>query len=65
LEARRPTTYLFPGRDEEHPIDPTVLHAACRLHGMRNRLMAIVGLAQIRAYRFSVAHRAVARRDEK
>ena len=26
----RPTTYLFPGRDEEHPIDPTVLHAACR-----------------------------------
>jgi integrase/recombinase XerD len=26
----RPTTYLFPGRDEEHSIDPTVLHAACR-----------------------------------
>ena len=26
----RPTIYLFPGRDEEHPIDPTVLHAACR-----------------------------------
>jgi site-specific recombinase XerD len=22
--------YLFPGRDEDHPIDPTVLHAACR-----------------------------------
>ena len=36
-----------------------------RLHGMRNRLMAIVGLAQIRAYRFSVAYRAVVRRDEK
>lgn len=26
----RPTTYLFPGRDQERPIDPTVLHAACR-----------------------------------
>ena len=26
----RPTTYLFPGRDDERPIDPTVLHAACR-----------------------------------
>jgi integrase len=26
----RPTTFLFPGRDEDHPIDPTVLHAACR-----------------------------------
>jgi integrase/recombinase XerD len=26
----RPTTYLFPGRDEDRPIDPTVLHAACR-----------------------------------
>jgi site-specific recombinase XerD len=25
-----PTIYLFPGRDEEHPIDPTVLHTACR-----------------------------------
>ncbi|MEY9278886.1 site-specific recombinase XerD [Bradyrhizobium yuanmingense] len=26
----RPRPYLFPGRDEDHPIDPTVLHAACR-----------------------------------
>ncbi|HEY5205338.1 MAG TPA: tyrosine-type recombinase/integrase, partial [Roseiarcus sp.] len=26
----RPTTYLFPGRDDERPIDPTVLHAPCR-----------------------------------
>src|SRR6476660_4957064 len=26
----RPPRYLFPGRDEDHPIDPTVLHAACR-----------------------------------
>jgi integrase/recombinase XerD len=26
----RPTTFLFPGRDDDHPIDPTVLHAACR-----------------------------------
>ena len=25
-----PTTFLFPGRDDDHPIDPTVLHAACR-----------------------------------
>ena len=26
----QPTTYLFPGRDQERPIDPTVLHVACR-----------------------------------
>ena len=26
----RPRIYLFPGRDGNHPIDPTVLHAACR-----------------------------------
>jgi len=26
----RPRTFLFPGRDQDHPIDPTVLHAACR-----------------------------------
>jgi integrase/recombinase XerD len=26
----RPRHYLFPGRDEDRPIDPTVLHAACR-----------------------------------
>ena len=26
----RPRHYLFPGRDEDHPIDPTVLHSACR-----------------------------------
>jgi integrase/recombinase XerD len=30
LGIPRPTTYLFPGRDQERPIDPTVLHAACR-----------------------------------
>jgi integrase len=24
------TVFLFPGRDEDHAIDPTVLHAACR-----------------------------------
>ena len=23
-------TFLFPGRDDDHSIDPTVLHAACR-----------------------------------
>ena len=26
----RPERWLFPGRDGEHPISPTVLHAACR-----------------------------------
>jgi integrase/recombinase XerD len=26
----RPETFLFPGRDDAHSIDPTVLHAACR-----------------------------------
>ena len=26
----RPKTFLFPDRDEGRPIDPTVLHAACR-----------------------------------
>jgi len=27
----RPPSYLFPGRTPDKPIDPTVLHAACRL----------------------------------
>src|SRR5208337_258817 len=26
----RPERYLFPGRDQDKPIEPTVLHAACR-----------------------------------
>jgi glycosyltransferase involved in cell wall biosynthesis len=39
--------------------------ASKRLNGTRNRLMAIVGLAQIRGYRFSVAYRALTRPDEK
>lgn len=26
----RPRQWLFPGRDESRPIDPQVLHAACR-----------------------------------
>ena len=26
----RPAHWLFPGRDREHPINPTVLHAGCR-----------------------------------
>jgi integrase/recombinase XerD len=26
----RPKRWLFPGRDEEHPLVPNVLHAACR-----------------------------------
>jgi integrase/recombinase XerD len=25
-----PKTFLFPGRDADHPVHPTVLHAACR-----------------------------------
>jgi site-specific recombinase XerD len=38
----RPRVYLFPGRDEDHPIDQTVLHAACRsavkAAGLTNRV---------------------------
>ena len=26
----RPQRWMFPGRDEDRPLDPTVLHAACR-----------------------------------
>ena len=26
----RPTFWLFPGRDQDRPLEPTVLHAACR-----------------------------------
>ncbi|MFX8801631.1 tyrosine-type recombinase/integrase, partial [Acinetobacter baumannii] len=26
----RPQRWIFPGRDEDPPLDPTVLHAACR-----------------------------------
>lgn len=29
-QLARPECWLFPGRDGEHPIGPTVLHAACR-----------------------------------
>jgi glycosyltransferase involved in cell wall biosynthesis len=39
--------------------------ASKRLSGSRNRLMAIAALAQIRAFRFSMAYRALVRRDEK
>jgi glycosyltransferase involved in cell wall biosynthesis len=42
-----------------------VAMASKRLSGMRNRIMAIGALAQIRAYRFTVAHRAVLRLREK
>ena len=44
----RPTTYLFPGRDEEHPIDPTVLHAACRSAVKAARLTKRVTLHTLR-----------------
>ena len=30
LRLARPQRHLFPGRDEDRPISPTVLHAACR-----------------------------------
>jgi hypothetical protein len=33
--------------------------ASKRLSGARNRILAVGALAQIRAYRFAVAHRAV------
>jgi hypothetical protein len=33
--------------------------ASKRLSGTRNRILAVGALAQIRAYRFAVAHRAV------
>ncbi len=39
--------------------------ASKRLSGMRNRIMAIGALAQIRAYRFVIAHRALLRSFEE
>lgn len=39
--------------------------ASKRLSGMRNRILAISALAQIRAYRFAVAHRALLRPIDK
>ena len=42
-----------------------IILASKRLSGMRNRIVAIGALAQIRAYRFVVAHRAVLRLPEK
>jgi GT2 family glycosyltransferase len=41
------------------PVHSIGALASKRLTGMRNRLLAISALAQIRAYRFAVAHRAV------
>jgi integrase len=29
-QLTRPTLWLFPGRDQDRPLEPTVLHAACR-----------------------------------
>ncbi len=34
----RPTPWLFPGRGSQHPIDPTVLHAAYRSACAASRL---------------------------
>ncbi|MGH6798515.1 MAG: glycosyltransferase [Roseiarcus sp.] len=39
--------------------------ASTRLSGIRNRIMAIGALAQIRAYRFAIAHRAVLRSTDE
>jgi integrase/recombinase XerD len=36
----RPTTFLFPGRDDDHPIDPAVLHcrSAVKAAGLTKRV---------------------------
>jgi integrase/recombinase XerD len=44
----RPRLYLFPGRDEDHPIDPTVLHAACRSAAKAARLTKRVTMHTLR-----------------
>ena len=44
----RPRVYLFPGRDEDHPIDQTVLHAACRSAGKAAGLTKRVTLHTLR-----------------
>ncbi len=35
----RPDRFLFPGRGPDKPIEPTVLHAACRSAASRARLL--------------------------
>ncbi len=41
----RPERWLFPGRDGEHPISPTVLHAArrsaCAASGLSKRVTVL------------------------
>src|SRR5690348_8904203 len=44
----RPTHWLFPGRDPEHPINATVLHAACRSACAASGLTKRVTAAQLR-----------------
>jgi GT2 family glycosyltransferase len=59
LLLRESAALLAVARDAFAPL------ASKRLSGMRNRLLAIGGLAQIRAYRFGIAHRAILGSPEK
>jgi len=47
-QLARPTRYLFPGRDENRPISPTVLHAACRSAAKASGLSKRVTLHTLR-----------------
>src|SRR3954453_2143909 len=42
----RPKRWLFPGRDDERPLVPNVLHAACRSACAVGQFAAIQGGAQ-------------------
>lgn len=44
----RPQRFLFPGRDEDRPINPTTLHAACRSAAQAARLSKRVTLHTLR-----------------
>jgi hypothetical protein len=42
----RPPLFLFPGRAPDEPIEPTVLHAACRLAAAAARLDKRIGVQE-------------------
>jgi integrase/recombinase XerD len=44
----RPPRYLFPGRDDDHPLSTTVLHAACRSAAKAARLSKRVTVHTLR-----------------
>ncbi len=44
----RPSRYLFPGRDDDHPVSTTVLHAACRSAAMAAGLSKRVTIHTLR-----------------